>query len=70
MVQVIDQSHEGKMAMYMKCTKKKLIEMLISCNEVLKNQIGSKPFIRSTSGTVQYTGGGCFIYTNIKGGQS
>ena len=35
MVQVIEQTHEEKMAMYMKLTKKELAEMLISANNHL-----------------------------------
>ena len=34
MIQV-QQTHEEKFMMYMKCTKKELAEMLINCNEVL-----------------------------------
>lgn len=35
-MQVIEQTHEQKMAMYMKLPKKKLIEMLIQCNLLLE----------------------------------
>ncbi len=36
MMQVIEQTHDEKVAMYMKsCTKEQLAEMLASCNEVL-----------------------------------
>ncbi len=36
MMQIIEQTHDEKVAMYMKsCTKKQLAEMLASCNEVL-----------------------------------
>ena len=34
-MQVIEQTHEQKMTMYMKLPKKKLIEMLIQCNLLL-----------------------------------
>ena len=37
-MQIVKQSHEEKMAMYMKCTKKKLAEMLITCNDYLNNK--------------------------------
>ena len=37
-MQIVEQSHEEKMAMYMKCTKKKLAEMLIACNDYLSNK--------------------------------
>ena len=35
MLVVVKQTHEEKVAMYMKHSKKELIEMLISCNEAL-----------------------------------
>ena len=35
MIQIIEQTDEEKMAMYMKCTKKELIEMLIQANKHL-----------------------------------
>ena len=38
MVQIIEMSHSEKMAMYMKQPKKKLAEMLISCNNALDNR--------------------------------
>ena len=34
-MQIVEQTHEEKIAMYMKCTKKELIEMLIECNRLL-----------------------------------
>jgi len=35
-MQIIQQTHDEKVAMYMKgCTKKQLAEMLANCNEVL-----------------------------------
>lgn len=41
-MQVIEQTQEQKMAMYMKVEKKKLCEMLIECNRILetRNQAG------------------------------
>jgi hypothetical protein len=42
MVQVVHQTHEEKMAMYMKLPKYKLAEMLISCNDVLDAFIESE----------------------------
>ena len=42
MMQVIEQTHEEKMKMYMKCTKKKLSEMLIECNRILDGQMQVK----------------------------
>jgi len=36
MMQVIEQTHDEKVAMYVKsCTKKQLAEMLARCNEIL-----------------------------------
>ena len=34
-MQVVEQTHDEKVAMYMKCTKKQLIEMLIECHRLL-----------------------------------
>lgn len=34
-MQVVPQTHEEKVAMYMKCTKKQLVEMVIECNRIL-----------------------------------
>lgn len=42
MMQVIEQTHEQKMKMYMKCTKQKLAEMLIECNRILDAQLQVK----------------------------
>lgn len=36
MYQVLEQTEEEKMAMYLKLPKKKLVEMLINCNNILK----------------------------------
>ena len=35
-MQVVEQTYEEKMKMYMKCTKKQLCEMLIECNRILE----------------------------------
>ena len=36
MMQIIEQTHDERVAMYMKsCTKKELAEMLANCNEIL-----------------------------------
>ena len=37
MHQVIKQTDEEKTKMYMKVSKKKLIEMLIQCNKIIEN---------------------------------
>ena len=39
MIQIIEQTHEEKMSMYMKQSKKKLAEMIIECNRILESQI-------------------------------
>ena len=36
MMQVIEQTHDEKIAMYMKSTKAELAEMLVGCNEALE----------------------------------
>ena len=38
MIQVVEQTHEEKVAMYMKSTKRELIEMLIECNRHLDSR--------------------------------
>jgi len=35
MMQIVEQTHEEKVAMYMKLPKEELIEMLIECNNIL-----------------------------------
>ena len=35
MIQIVKQTHDEKVKMYMKNTKKELIEMLIQCNLIL-----------------------------------
>lgn len=45
MIQVIQQTDEEKMAMYMKLPKKEIIKMLIECNKILE----SRPMIIDTS---------------------
>lgn len=36
MIQVIEQTHEEKLAMYMKLPKKQVVEMLIECNRIIR----------------------------------
>ncbi len=38
MIQIVEQTDKEKMAMYMKCSKKELAEMLIQCNKHLDTQ--------------------------------
>ena len=35
MMQVVEQTHEERVKMYMRCKKKELAEMLANCNEVM-----------------------------------
>ena len=35
MLQIVEQTKEEKMAMYMKLTKKQIAEMLINCNDII-----------------------------------
>lgn len=34
MLQIVEQTHEEKVKMYMKLPKKKIVEMLIACNTI------------------------------------
>ena len=43
-MQIAEQTDEEKLAMYMKCTKRKLAEMLIQCNKLLDVQLGNCRF--------------------------
>lgn len=45
MMQIVEQTHEEKVKMYMKCSKKELIAMLIECNRI----ISSRPLTFSVS---------------------
>ena len=52
-MQIMKQTHEEQMAMYMKQPKKKLAEMLIQCNKVLNdvlrvNQIFVQPDVKKS----------------------
>lgn len=38
MIQIVKQTHKEKIEMYMKSTKKELIEMLIECNRLLDSK--------------------------------
>ncbi len=44
-VQVVEQTHDEKIAMYMKSTKRELVEMLINCNEIIARRAKSHPRI-------------------------
>lgn len=59
MVQVIEQTHEEKVEMYMKSTKKELIGMLIECNRIVEKMpitIEAVPFrCDSTTGNTVFT---------------
>lgn len=36
MVQIVEQTDEEKLAMYLKCSKKELAKMVIECNRIIK----------------------------------
>lgn len=38
-MQIVEQTYEEKLAMYMKCTKKELAQMLIQCNEIIHKNL-------------------------------
>ena len=42
MMRIIEQTHKEKLAMYMKCSKKELSQMLIECNRLLTAQMQVK----------------------------
>lgn len=42
MMQIVEQTHEEKMAIYMKQPKKKLAQMLIECNRIIDEQLQAK----------------------------
>lgn len=48
-MQVVEQTYEEKVAMYMKCTKKELIAMLIQCNLLLRPE---KPYVNPLKNVV------------------
>ena len=39
MIQIVKQTHDEKMSMYMKSSKKELAEMVIECNRLLEKYI-------------------------------
>lgn len=48
MVQIVEQSHDEKLKMYLKLSKRELAEMLITCNEFIQNlkpQIATYPSV-------------------------
>ena len=45
MLQEVKMTDKEKTAMYMKCSKKELIEMLVQCNKVLSSRFGSRYFM-------------------------
>ena len=53
MMQIIEQTHDEKVAMYMKsCTKKQLAEMLTNCNEILSPYPNISDGTSTTTSTV------------------
>lgn len=45
MLQEVKMTDEEKTTMYMKCSKKELVGMLIQCNKILNSRFGSRYFI-------------------------
>jgi len=56
-MQILKQSHEEKMAMFMKCTKKKLAEMLITCNDLLDKKLLNVQYIEDRSAEITFNDG-------------
>ena len=48
MIQIVEQTDEEKLAMYMKCTKKQLSEMLIQANKHLDELIPDITYVAPT----------------------
>lgn len=55
MYQVIQQTHEEKVKMYMKLPKKQIIEMLIECNRIISIITPIVTTINKTKGTSDTT---------------
>lgn len=53
MIQVVEQTHEEKVKMYMKESKKKLVEMLIECNKALTMMTSYPPSVQVTKAPFQ-----------------
>ena len=50
MMQIIEQTHDERVAMYMKsCTKLQIAEMLTSCNELFDEVKSTNPYNYETS---------------------
>lgn len=47
MMQVIDQTDEEQLAMYMKCSKVELANMLLQCNKAISSRVGAKLYMAS-----------------------
>lgn len=53
MVQVIEQSREEKINMYMELDKSQLIDMLINCNDLIRNLQGCRVFVPDSRTSAQ-----------------
>jgi hypothetical protein len=71
MLQIVDQTKEEKMAMYMKLPKKQIAEMLINCNNIITTLTQVKNcFIPDGMGELTCDSCGCHpnvIYKTSKG---
>ena len=71
MLQIVEQTKEEKMAMYMKLPKKQIAEMLINCNDIITALTQAKNcVIPAVIGELTCDSCGCHpnvIYTTSKG---
>jgi hypothetical protein len=71
MLQIVEQTKEEKMAMYMKLPKKQIVEMLINCNDIITALTQAKNcVIPAVMGELTCDNCGCHpnvIYTTSKG---
>jgi hypothetical protein len=49
MYQIVEQTREEKIAMYMKMPKKHLVDMLINCNDIILTLTQAKNYVSSLS---------------------
>ncbi len=71
MLQIVEQTKDEKMAMYMKLPKKQIVEMLINCNDIITALTQAKNcVIPAVMGELTCDSCGCHpntIYTTSKG---
>ena len=47
MMQIVEQTDEQQLTMYMKCSKEELASMLIQCNKAIGSRLGTKLYTAS-----------------------